>query len=208
MLDLFPWNASASCCNTCPAGKCPCSACGYYERTNILFEGTSAVAIFDDVGNEKNASRRFKAWGNLAQHAISKNKAAANKNGNGNGSITDPNAKYKNKGSHEGGARSALFKTKASIAAAANDRANDTVPWTAPWKVPWKAPQQAGIAVSANGLDWTDYKELQSPANMSRNMWRFDAQASMFYDERRQQYIGTNRAFRHVTAISHWYLVN
>ena len=160
MLDLFPWNASSACCIACPGGKCPCPACEFHAKTNILFDGTSAVAIFDDVGNEKNASRRFKAWGNLAQQAISKNKGnGKDKTGNGNGN-----------------------KNKNSIAAAGA----------------WKAPQQGGIAVSANGMEWTDYKELQSPSNMSRNMWRFDAQASMFYDERRQQYVGTNRAFRHV----------
>ena len=182
MLDLFPWNASSACCIACPGGKCPCPACEFHAKTNILFDGTSAVAIFDDVRNEKNASRRFKAWGNLAQQAISKNKGngkdkTGNGNGNGNGNKNKNHAKDENKNSDDG----ADSKTTSIAAAGA-----------------WKAPQQGGIAVSANGMDWTDYKELQSPSNMSRNMWRFDAQASMFYDERRQQYVGTNRAFRHV----------
>jgi hypothetical protein len=32
---------------------------------NILFDGTTAVAIYDDSWHEKNASSRFKVWGNL-----------------------------------------------------------------------------------------------------------------------------------------------
>lgn len=42
------------------------------SHTNIVFEDTTAVAIFDDGAHEKNASRRFKVWGNLAAEMISK----------------------------------------------------------------------------------------------------------------------------------------
>jgi hypothetical protein len=191
MLDLFPWSGtngpsapaataatsaekdqqhrggdgetvraageSFPCCDKCPAGICPCPFCGHFPKTNILFEGTSSVAIFDDGAHEKNTSRRFKAWGNLAPQAISKNK-------------------HREQHQHEhqqAGSR----REAASV-------------------LPWKAAQQGGIAVSANGLDWIDYKMLQSPSFQGRDAWRFDAQASMFFDERRQKYIGTNRAFR------------
>ena len=33
---------------------------------NILWDGTTAVGVYDDAWHERNASRRFKAWGNLA----------------------------------------------------------------------------------------------------------------------------------------------
>jgi len=110
--------------------------------TNILFESTTAVAIFDDGAHEKNASRRFKAWGNLAAQDIS------------------PKL-----GGHAA-------------------------------RPPWRAPQTGGLAVSADGLRWTDYKMLQNATDERRGAWRFDAQASMFFDERRQKYVGTDRAFR------------
>jgi hypothetical protein len=63
-------------------------------------------------------------------------------------------------------------------------------------KLPWKAPQVAGIAVSADAQTWVDYKQLQSTSDPRPNRWRFDAQASMFWDERRRRYVGTDRAFR------------
>ena len=44
-------------------------------------------------------------------------------------------------------------------------------------QLPWKAPQVGGIAVSANGIDFTDYAMVQNTSDTRRNRWRFDAQA-------------------------------
>jgi hypothetical protein len=38
---------------------------GDSTANNILFRGTTAVGIYDDSSHDKNASRRFKMWGNL-----------------------------------------------------------------------------------------------------------------------------------------------
>ena len=35
------------------------------KANNILFDGTTAVGIYDDAYNDPNASSRFKCWGNL-----------------------------------------------------------------------------------------------------------------------------------------------
>eukprot|EP01047_Picozoa_sp_COSAG01_P072252 COSAG01_NODE_11441_length_1934_cov_0.863215_2_plen_209_part_00 len=74
-LGLFAWSSSKKnrgtlsnattplpCCTLCPPGACPCPFCGHAaaSETNILFEETTAVAIFDDGAHELNASRRFK----------------------------------------------------------------------------------------------------------------------------------------------------
>jgi hypothetical protein len=74
-LGLFAWSSSKKnrgtlsnattplpCCTLCPPGACPCPFCGHAaaSETNILFEDTTAVAIFDDGAHELNASRRFK----------------------------------------------------------------------------------------------------------------------------------------------------
>ena len=64
------------------------------------------------------------------------------------------------------------------------------------WHEPWKKPQVGGSAVSADGITWTDYRRLQDFNDTQRNAWRFDAQASMFYDPRLDEYVGTMRAFR------------
>ena len=101
------------------------------NQTNILFESTSSVAIFDDSAHDTNASRRFKVWGNIAAQDIS----------------------------HEASPRA-------------------PAPRKRPPNMPWKAPQMGGLAVSANGLDWTDYKMLQKVTDPARDAWRFDAQVS------------------------------
>ena len=106
---------------------------------NILFDGTTAVAIYDDGFHEPNASRRFKAWGNLP--GLERDQLL-------------------------GGYR-----------------------YTA---------QLAGSAVSANGLDFTDYRRLQDPSSSVavKDTLRFDAQTSLFFDDEAGRYVGTMRAFR------------
>ena len=116
------------------------------NRTNILFQGSTSVAVFRDP-SERNASRRFKAWGNLARGMIGPERQGGGRAG-------------------AGGA------------------------------MPWKRPQVGGLAVSADGLAWTDYRELQNTSDGRRGRWRFDAQATMFFDARRQVYVGLDRAFR------------
>eukprot|EP01052_Picozoa_sp_SAG31_P043138 SAG31_NODE_7092_length_1791_cov_1.023050_2_plen_335_part_00 len=214
-LGLFGWASKAEskatplsnasgplpCCKLCPAGLCPCPFCGRASasETNILFEDTTAVAIFDDTAHDKNSSRRFKVWGNLAAGMIS-------------GGRHSPSAATSELASKPSGRCFACFIENGcrpgpscdecaatafrSCIASCNTQSSDA--WTSfcHGSMPWKAPQVAGIAVSADGYKWTDYKELQSPADSGADKWRFDAQATMFYDERRRKYIGTDRAFR------------
>ena len=108
-------------------------------NNNILWDGTTSVAVFDDIDHDPNASSRFKAWGNLPGLA-----------------------------------------TGADL---------PSLGYTA---------QLGGSAVSANGLNFTDYRRLQNPSSSKsvKDTWRFDAQASLYFDHRRQQYVGTMRAFR------------
>jgi len=112
------------------------SGAGASTANNILFDGTTALAIYDDGYQESNASARYKVWGNL------------------------PGLD----GQRELG-------------------------YTA---------QLGGSAVSANGLNFTDYRRLQDPSSSASvpDTWRFDAQTSMFYDLRVRRYVGTMRAFR------------
>jgi hypothetical protein len=58
--------------------------------------------------------------------------------------------------------------------------------------------QLAGSAVSANGLNFSDYRRLQNPSSSKtvKDTLRFDAQASLYYDRRQDKYVGTMRAFR------------
>ena len=111
-------------------------------HNNIVLAGNTALGIYDDGWHEKNASRRFKAWGNLA--------------GVGGAHPEEP----------------------------------------IKWHEPWKKPQVGGSAVSADGITWTDYRRLQDFNDTKRYAWRFDAQASLFFDPTRQDYVGTMRAFR------------
>ena len=113
----------------------------------VVLAGNTALGIYDDAWHEPNASRRFKAWGNLA----------------GVGAEEPPEPSLK-------------------------------------WHEPWKKPQVGGSAVSADGVTWTDYRRLQDFNDTKRYAWRFDAQASMFYDPRKDEYVGTMRAFRPCTS--------
>jgi hypothetical protein len=38
---------------------------GNSSANNILFDGTTAIGIYDDSFHDKNATARFKVWGNL-----------------------------------------------------------------------------------------------------------------------------------------------
>ena len=55
--------------------------------------------------------------------------------------------------------------------------------------------QLGGSAVSANGLNWTDYRRFQNPSDSAKvkDTLRFDAQASLFFDSRTERYTGTMR---------------
>ncbi len=104
---------------------------------NVLWDGTTAVAVYDDAFNSGgNASRRFVAWGNLP------------------GLVAPQNFTY--------------------------------------------TAQLGGSAVSANGLNFTDYRRLQNPSKASdvKNTWRFDAAASLYFDGAMSRYVATMRAFR------------
>lgn len=57
-------------------------------------------------------------------------------------------------------------------------------------------PEPGGVAVSADGLNFVDYRRIQNMTDKRPNTYRFDAQASMFYDPSIERYVGTNRAFR------------
>ena len=124
---------------------------GNNSANNILFHGTSAVAIYDDGFHDTNASSRFKAWGNLPGDIWE---------GGGPGSAADAGAEL---GSGLG--------------------------FTA---------QLGGSAVSANGLNWTDYRRFQAPSSSTqvKDTLRFDAAASVYFDQRTDKYTGTMRAFR------------
>jgi len=123
----------------------------YHNSThnNILFDGTTAVGIYDDKWHDRNASRRFKVWGNL------------------------PGDKW------QGGSTNLA------------DVLNGLPP-------AGKPSQLAGSAVSANGLNWTDYRRLQGTTT-ARDTLRFDAMANFFFDQNKQRYVGTDRAFRPCT---------
>ena len=58
--------------------------------------------------------------------------------------------------------------------------------------------QLGGSAVSANGLNWTDYRRFQETSDSAKvkQTLRFDAAASLYYDRRTEKYVGTMRAFR------------
>lgn len=153
------------------------------SHTNIVFEDTTSVAIFDDVAHETNASRRFKVWGNLAAHMLSRNKLKT-----GAPPLTPALA--------PAFSQSAYSHVLATGTSAKRMIIDEAVAPPALGKLPWKAPQVGGVAVSANGIDFTDYRLLQNTTDPRRDRWRFDAQASMFFDDRRQKYVGTDRAFR------------
>lgn len=110
---------------------------------NILFDGTTAVAVYDDVFHDKNASSRFKVWGNLP----------------------------------------GLDSNHVEIEG---------------YDHPAYRAQLGGSAVSHNGLDFTDYRRLQNVSESSEvpDTFRFDAQASLYFDVNTDQYVGTMRAFR------------
>ena len=206
-LGLFPWsNASKNrgvlsnattpyaCCVFCPLGLCPCPYCGHSPAsdTNILFESTTAVAIFDDSAHDKNASRRFKVWGNLAQHMIANPPSvSAATTGPCNTCFTEHGCKP-----HSSGCDTCVAAIKSCRTTCKPPFSKTTLKAFCKDGMPWKAPQVAGVAVSADGRTWTDYKNLQKTTDPRPDKWRFDAQAAMFFDERRQQYVGTNRAFR------------
>jgi hypothetical protein len=110
---------------------------------NILFDGTTALGFYDDAAHDKNASSRFKMWGNLP----------------------------------------GLEKGQSSMLGGSY------------------VAQLGGSAVSPNGLDWTDYRRLQNPSRAAqvKDTWRFDGLTSLFFDPRRDAYVGTMRAFRPCT---------
>ena len=221
-LGLFGWANSSknrgvlsnatrphACCVYCPSGSCPCPYCGAApsNETNILFESTTAVAIFDDSAHEKNASRRFKVWGNLAQQMIAPSVGdggsplSVEVTGPCDTCFTAHRCKPHGKGCDACVAAITSCQTtckppfsKTAVTAFC-DQGNKPKPKPKP-RMPWKAPMVAGAAVSADGQAWTDYRNLQLPTDPRPNRWRFDAQAAMFFDERRQKYVGTNRAFR------------
>jgi len=115
---------------------------------NILFQGTTAVGIYDDSFHDKNASSRFKMWGNLP--------------------------------GDEWGGGPGVESLEAE---------EPRLGYTA---------QLGGTAVSANGLNWTDYRRIQNPSDSAKvkDTLRFDAQASLYFDSRTEKYTGTMRAFR------------
>jgi hypothetical protein len=96
-------------------------------HNNILFDGTTSMGIYDDIGHDKNASSRFKIWGNLP--------------GLLPGLGLDGNS-------------TSLLKYTAQL---------------------------GGSAVSANGLNFTDYRRLQNPSSSKSvsGTWRFDAASSL-----------------------------
>jgi hypothetical protein len=94
---------------------------GGNSANNILFQGTSAVGLYDDSFHDKNASSRFKVWGNLPGGEWQGGPAGASK-------IADPL-------SHLG--------------------------FTA---------QLGGSAVSANGLNFTDYRRFQNPSDSGQQI--------------------------------------
>ena len=117
-------------------------------ENNILFQGTTAIGIYDDSFHDKNASSRFKMWGNL------------------------PGDEW------QGGPGVESFEAE-----------EPRLGFTA---------QLGGSAVSANGMNWTDYRRFQNPSDSAKvkDTLRFDAQASLYFDSRTERYTGTMRAFR------------
>lgn len=209
-LGLFAWSNSSknrgmlsnattphACCIYCPAGLCPCPYCGtaMANETNILFQSTTAVAIFDDSAHDTNTSRRFKVWGNLAQQMIATPRrdvpVATETRGACDTCFTEHGCKP-----HGTGCDACVAGIKSCKTTCHPPFSKMTRSAFCQDNLPWKAPQVAGVAVSADGQTWTDYKNLQTTTDPRPNRWRFDAQAAMFFDERRQKYVGTNRAFR------------
>ena len=154
------------------------------SSNNILFMGTTSVAIFDDGVHDKNASRRFKAWGNLVAGDI----GAGDHSTRRTRALSTQQQQYPSSTIPITGVGK-LEKSSATATGIDSKFSNSTT-------MPWKRPQAGGLAVSADGLIWTDYKMLQNTSDPDRDTWRFDAQASMFFDTRRRRYAGTMRAFR------------
>ena len=141
----------------------------YHNSTsnNILFDGTTAVAVYDDSGHDPNASARFKAWGNLP--GLDNSNSIGIGIGIGIGT----------------GARNGIGIGFDSAIGGGDDNLKYTA-------------QLGGSAVSANGLNFTDYRRLQNPSSSKdvKGTWRFDAQTSLYFDPQQQRYTATMRAFR------------
>ena len=149
---------------------------------NILFEGTTAVGFLDDHGHEPNASRRFKAWGNLAgSHFMQGGGGGGNANARGGAAGPDGRGSSTSgvaSGSRSGSAPNASGTPTAPATTGSGSRYGYTA-------------QLAGSAVSANGLNFTDYRRLQNASSSKtvRSTLRFDAQTSLFFDARKDKYV-------------------
>ena len=135
---------------------------------NILWDGTTAVAVYDDAGHDANASARFKAWGNLP--------------GLGYSDLFGPRQSSATASRSDDGEPS----SSSLLPSPATSRGQPPLTYTA---------QLGGSAVSANGLNFSDYRRLQNPSSSKtvHGTWRFDAQASLYYDPVKERYTGTMR---------------